>query len=212
MYRPKYFDVDDPSVLHAFMRENSFIALITNGDDGIVATHIPVLIETTADGRAVLHGHVAKANLHWQLFDGNRESMALFWGPHAYISPRWYDSDKLVPTWNYVTAHAYGRPRIVGDPDRVYALLAQLTETNESGTPAPWRVEDKPDDFIRKQFPGIVAFEMPIDRLEGKRKMNQNKQPADIQGSIEGLRTTGRDEDAEVADIMEAVNKDKLNG
>lgn len=132
----------------------------------------------------------------------------MFWGPHAYVSPTWYVSEKMVPTWNYVTVHAYGRPRILDDPADAAAVLSQLTDTYESEATGPWSMDSLPEEFIERQIKAIAAFEMPIERIEGKFKLSQNRKPEDREGVIKGLRETGDPESVEVARLMTEILSD----
>ncbi len=202
MYRPRHYDIDDAAVLSDFMRAQSFALLVTATDGVPVASHIPLLLQETGGGKAKLLGHLAKANPQWQAFDGKTEALVVFWGPHAYISPNWYESEKVVPTWNYVTVHAYGKPTVIDDPEAVRQGQVDLVDTYESEATGNWSMDDLPDDYLGKMLNGIVAFEIPIDRLEGKFKLNQKNSPADRNGAIEGLKATGDAEAAEVARLM----------
>jgi transcriptional regulator len=211
MYRPRLFDIEDSAVLSDFMHAQSFALLVTATDGAPVASHIPLLLDSGKDGggeHGRLLGHVAKANNQWQAFDGKTEAMAIFWGPHAYISPNWYESEKMVPTWNYVTVHAYGKPKVISDPAGVADIIKRLTDTYESDATGNWSMDSLPKDFVEKQLKGIVAFEMPIERLEGKFKLSQNRQPKDREGAIKGLRQTGDAEAEEVARLMAEFNPD----
>ena len=209
MYRPPMFDVADLADQHAVIRDHGFAQLTTAGAGGLKATHIPLHL-IKGDELGILWGHVSKANDHWRDFDGATEALAAFWGPHAYISPTWYETKKSVPTWNYEAVHAYGRPRIIEDAGRVVQLLSSLTAQYEGAGPQAWKVADLPEDFIAAQLKGIVAFEMPVERLEGKRKMSQNRKPEDVKGAMAGLNAGGRDGDAQVAGIMAGCNADRL--
>lgn len=209
MYRPKMFDIDDTDDMHGIIRANGFAVLVTAGGHGMTASHIPLhLIDDGEFG--LLWGHVAKGNDQWQAFDGKTEALAVFGGPHTYISPRWYATEKSVPTWNYEAVHAYGRPTVMDDPDQVISRLASLTAQYEDSNPPPWTMDGLPDDFLRAQLKGIVAFEMRIERLEGKRKMSQNRKPEDAQGAIDGLKATGGKVERQVAEIVAKANKDRL--
>lgn len=210
MYRPKMFDVDDITEQHAIIRDHGFAQLTTGGPAGLVATHLPLHLLDGGD-RGILWGHVAKANDHWQVFDGQTEALAVFSGPHSYISPTWYETQKSVPTWNYEAVHAYGRPRLIEQPDRVVQLLSSLTAQYEGSGGNAWKVRDLPEDFVAAQLKGIVAFEMPIERLEGKRKMSQNRKPEDVKGAMAGLHALGGEEHARVAEIMAKSNRDRLD-
>ncbi len=207
MYRPRHFDIDDASTLSDFMRGQSFALLVTSADGVPFASHIPLLLDDGGDHGRLL-GHVAKANPQWRAFDGKTEAMAVFWGPHAYISPNWYETEKMVPTWNYVTVHAYGKPKVIEDPAQAQGVLARLTDTYESDATGNWSMDSLPEDFIDKQLKGIVAFEMPIERLQGKFKLSQNRQPKDREGAIAGLRQSGDAEAMEVARLMTEFNPD----
>ena len=202
MYRPRHYDIDDTSALHKLMREESFALLVTAPDGVPVASHLPIFLDTESGGPDRLLGHMAKANSQWRDFDGETEAMVMFWGPHAYVSPTWYESEKMVPTWNYVTVHAYGKPRVLSSPDDATDVLERLIGVYESEATGPWSMDKLPGEFLEKQLKGIVAFEIPIDRLEGKFKLSQNRLPADREGAIKGLRETGNAEAEEVARLM----------
>ncbi len=206
MYTPRHYNIDDPAVLSDFMRAQSFALLVTATDAAPVASHIPLLLQEAGDGKTKLLGHLAKANPQWQAFDGETEALAVFWGPHAYISPSWYESEKVVPTWNYVTVHAYGKPVVIDDPEAVRQGQADLVDIYESDATGNWSMDDMPDDYASKMLKSIVAFEMPIDRLQGKFKLNQKNSAADRNGAIEGLKATGDAEAIEVARLMAEFN------
>ena len=206
MYRPRHFDIDDAAVLRRFMREQSFALLVTAPKGVPTASHIPLFLDTDGDGPDRLLGHVAKANTQWRDFDGETEAMAMFWGPHAYVSPSWYQSEKMVPTWNYVTVHAYGKPRVLAEPKDARDVLARLIDAYESDATGNWSMDRLPETFVEKQLKGIVAFEMPIGRLQGKFKLSQNRSAADREGVIEGLRGSGDPESLEVARLMAEFN------
>ena len=208
MYRLRHFDIDDVQVLHRFMRDQSFALLVTTEDGAPFASHIPLLLDRDTGDQGRLLGHVAKANPQWRAFDGKTEAMAVFWGPHAYISPNWYETETMVPTWNYVTVHAYGKPTVIDDPETVRRGQAQLVDTYESDATGNWSMDALPDDYLGKMLGAIVAFEMPIERLQGKFKLSQNRQPKDREGAIEGLRQTGNAEAEEVARLMAEFNTD----
>lgn len=186
MYVPDAFRVSDPDTLHGFIAAYGFATLVTPTEEGPVATHVPLLLQRTSDLRVVLVGHMARANPHWQRFDAAPPSLAIFHGPHAYISPSWYVSRPAVPTWNYAAVHAVGRPVLVEDPERVARMLAELVSFYESGRAEPWSGE-LPPDFRARMQRGIAAFEMPVDRLEGKFKLGQNRPEADQESALAGL-------------------------
>jgi transcriptional regulator len=207
MYRPRNFDIDDTETLNDFMRAQSFALLVTNVDGVPFASHIPLLLDHSGGGHGRLLGHLAKANGQWQGFDGEAEALVVFSGPHAYISPNWYVAEKMVPTWNYVTVHAYGKPKVISDPAGAADVIRRLTDTYESDATGNWSMDVLPGDFVEKQLKGIVAFEIPIERIEGKFKLSQNRSPEDRDGAIKGLQDSGDAEAAEVAQLMMQFNR-----
>lgn len=210
MYTPRHFTIDDASVLSDFMRRHSFALLVTATDNAPFATHIPLLLEEAGPGPGKLLGHLSKANPQWQAFDGETEAMVVFWGPHAYVSPSWYETEKKkVPTWNYVTVHAYGKPVVIDDPEAVRQGQVDMVDFYESEATGNWSFDDMPDDYAAKMLKGIVAFEMPIERLEGKFKLSQNRTAADRAGTIAGLEAAGDAETQEVARLMAEFNTDE---
>jgi len=199
MYVPKAFREHDVARLHGFLRAWSFALLVTDLDGVPTATHLPFVLdaEGTAQGRLI--GHVARANPHWQAFDGTRQALAVFSGPHAYVSPTWYATSPAVPTWNYAAIHAYGRPRILEGTEATRDVVERLVREHD----AAWRLADQPAEFVAGMLRGIVAFELPIDRLEGKMKLSQNRPAADRPGVVRALRAGG-EVDRAVADLMES--------
>ena len=150
------------------MRTHSFATLVTNGGAGLVATHLPILLDT--DGLRLL-GHMAKANPQWRDVQG--ESLVIFPGPHAYVSASWYETPGTVPTWNYATVHAYGLFRLIQDSEKLNDILKRTVSVYEGNKTQPWRYDDSDPGVIRRLHE-IVAFEIEIGRLEGKWKLNQN--------------------------------------
>jgi transcriptional regulator len=205
MYVPRHFASGERAELHALMREFGFAVIVTGDGGRPYASHLPFALEVGADGRETLYGHVARANPHWRAFDGAREALVVFQGAHAYVSPSWYETRLSVPTWNYEAVHAYGRPLAFDGEEPTLAVLKRLVALYESEATGPWRMESLPDDYLRTQLKGIVAFEMPVERLEGKLKMSQNKSAADRAGVIRGLKSLAGDPLAQaVAERMQA--------
>jgi transcriptional regulator len=202
MYTPKHFEENDPQILENLMFGYSFALLVTAQNGTPLGTHLPLLYEATG-ANGILVGHLARANNHWRQFDGGTEAMAVFQGPHSYISPNWYANDGLVPTWNYATIHAYGQPQAIEDPIETKDILARLVKANETDTTGNWSMSRLSSDEIKKQLKGIVAFRMPIDRLEGKFKMGQNRPPEDVLAAVKGLRAAGHADAEMVAAEME---------
>lgn len=186
MYLPPAFRVSEPSVLESFIERYGFATLVTHRAEGVVASHVPLLLDRSR-GKAVLIGHVARANEQWKWFDGTREALAIFHGPHAYVSPSWYAAAPAVPTWNYAAVHVYGKPQLIEDGERKASVMATLVAKYESARSSPWSMGDLPMDFREKLMAGIAAFEMPADKIEGKFKLSQNRSREDQRGVLTGL-------------------------
>ncbi len=209
MYIPAPFAETDKAVLHDLIDAYGFGVLVSVETSGApVASHIPFVLDRASGDNGILQAHLARTNPQWRGFDAGAEILCVFEGPHAYISPRWYDpANNAVPTWNYAVVHAYGIPRIITDADVVRAqqetLVAKYEQTSE-----PWRIDSQPENYIEGMLKGIVAFEIPIARLEGKFKLNQNHPAANRAGAISGLRTEAGDPlSLAIADLMAAREK-----
>jgi transcriptional regulator len=214
VYRPDHFSADDAPALHRFVHAHSFATIVTaRGGETPFATHLPLALDAARGEHGTLIGHVARGNAHWRAFDGKTPALAVFSGAHAYVSARWYPSAKQVPTWNYEAVHAVGTPHVVDDPARVFELLRTLMAQHEAALPEPARALGKgPRDFVDipyahldKLMRGVVAFELPIERLEGKRKLSQNKKPSERRALIAGLRAAGGANALAIADAMQAT-------
>lgn len=193
MYVPPRFAQTDRDQCLALIEGEPFGLLATTGGDGApFATHLPFLVERRG-GDTVLVGHVARANPHWQMFDGARQALAVFQGPHGYISPAWYATPAKVPTWNYIAVHAYGAPRIVEDAGSARKAIAALTARFETGRPDPWEMSSLPEREAEKLLTALVVFEMPVIRLEGKWKLGQHMAEEDRLGAVAGLTREGGD-------------------
>lgn len=202
MYIPASFRISDASELHAFMREHSFATLVTRGCDGMVATHLPLLLDPGAGPRGTLLGHMARANPQWR--DVSGEALAIFPGPHAYISPTWYESSGTVPTWNYAAVHAYGAFQLVENRDSLHDILSRSVSAYERGMPEPWSYDvDDPD--IDKMLKAIVGFRIEIGRLEGKAKLGQNHPEEHRRKVIRALEARSDDDSRAIARMMAAT-------
>jgi transcriptional regulator len=205
MYVPPHFAEARRDVLHEAM-EASFGTLVTLTSGGLMATHLPWLLDREAGEHGTLVGHVARANHQWDTSLPSPEALVLFLGPNAYVSPAWYAAKqvdgRVVPTWNYLAVHAYGPLRTFDDPDRLLDVVTRLTERHEQGRPEPWQVSDAPPAFVAGMLKGIVGVEIPITRLQGKWKLSQNRSAADRAGTIAGLRATRRPAEEAVAQVM----------
>jgi transcriptional regulator len=213
MYTPKDFRVDDLPTLHADMQRNTLATLVTLTPTGLVATHLPVLLDEQRGPFGTILGHVSRANLQWQQTDPATEALLIFNGPDTYVTPNWYpakqETGRVVPTWNYAAIHAYGKLSFFDDPARLRDIVTRLTDIHESTFPNPWKVTDAPAIYIDSQLKAIVGFELPISRLEGKRKFNQNRSAADQTGVVQGLRSLNDPTKSAVANFMEDIIKAK---
>jgi transcriptional regulator len=206
MYVPASFGVSDERTLELFIERYDFATLTSWSPAGLLASHIPIVLER-AGGKPVLRGHLARANDHWRQFDGSTDALAIFHGPHAYVSPTWYATSPAVPTWNYGAVHVYGKPRVSEDREFVAATLRSLVAKHEGNRAKPWRIEDLTADYYEKMTRAIVAFEMPIDRIEGKFKLGQNRSVEDRLGTIRGLTAEASPDADALAEFMRAHAK-----
>ena len=202
MYTPAHFRIDDAALIGAFMRQFDFAAIVTQSPAGLVASHVPVIVTGEGDSLQIV-GHLARANDHWQLMDGKTESMAIFSGPHAYISPSWYVSTgTTVPTWNYAVVHVRGRARIVTDRAATLATLQHMVARFEGGRAAPWRLQLE-GARLDAMVGAIVAFEMEIERIDAKFKLSQNRDEADRRRVASALRSEAYADATATADWMD---------
>lgn len=185
LYVPPHFRVDDPERLFEFVERNAFATLVTAGSGGLHVSHIPFVPERDAGGKVRLLGHVARANAHWEALEAADHVLAIFNGPHAYVSPGWYQNHPSVPTWNYAVVHAHGRARLLEEAE-LHELLMRLSSTYETGREKPWRMSELPADFVSTMLRAIVGFEIEVERLEGKFKLSQNR-PAEVPRVISEL-------------------------
>ena len=200
MYVNPHFAERELPVLHDAIEAARFGLLVLCAD-GPLAAHIPFVLHREEGSYGTLCAHVAGNDpLARHLGDG-REALAVFGGPRAYVSPRWYAGAGL-PTYNYVAVHAYGRPRPVEDRDAVLAHLAELAEVHERGRSDPWRFGEAPPKDLARLLPHILAFTLPIDAIQGKRKLSQNRSAEDRDGVIDGLRKRAGDDDLTIAEAM----------
>jgi transcriptional regulator len=200
MYIPKAFEASE-TVGRDIMQAHAWALLVTTGADGApFCTHLALLWQDDGTPHGRLIGHIARANPHWKLFAGAAPSMALFWGPHAYVSPTWYAPGPKVPTWNYVTVHAYGRPQIVEETKDALDILATLSAAYEGND--GWTLDALPPGNAETQTRGIVAFRLPIDRLEAKTKLSQNRDLEDRQRVIAGLEASDSQDAQATAEWM----------
>jgi transcriptional regulator len=192
MYIPKHFVIAETAACHQVIVENGFGELVTLDDAGLpFASHLPFLIDPARGANGTLIAHMARANPQWQHFAGGKPALAMFQGPHAYISPAWYATHPAVPTWNYIAVHAYGVPTIVDTPAAVKGILGRLVEANEAANGTTWRMGGLTEEYLGSMMRAIVAFEIPVDRLEGKAKLSQNRDATDQARVAEALAASG---------------------
>jgi transcriptional regulator len=212
MYIPKHFEESRTHVLHELIRAHPLATFIVSRDDEIVVNHFPLVVSDDGSEFGVLKGHVPHANPVWEWLDGETKALAVFQGPSAYISPSWYPSKhqhgKVVPTWNYVVAHAHGKPMAVRDAGWLLDHLNVLTDEQESAQRLPWKVSDAPRDYLDTMLGHIVGVEMRIAALQGKRKVSQNRPQADRLGVAAGLRNRGD----EAGSAMAALVREHIEG
>ena len=206
MYVPPHFAEQDKARLHQAIRDTRLATLVTLGSEGLEASHVPILLDEGEGPWGTIRGHLARANPQWRRAAIETPALAMFLGPDAYVTPSWYatkrETGKVVPTWNYLAIHAYGRIEFFEDAKRLRDIVTSLTRRHEGKRAAPWAVSDAPEDYIRAQLRGIVGFRLPIERLEGKWKLSQNRTEADRQGVIEGLEGEGGALEAVIARRM----------
>ncbi|HUB48785.1 MAG TPA: FMN-binding negative transcriptional regulator [Acetobacteraceae bacterium] len=205
MYLPPAFRQDRTDVLHDAIRKSGLATLVTLTPDGLIASHVPLLLDPEPAPYGTLIGHLARPN--GQARGAIGDALAIFLGPDAYITPSWYETKretgKVVPTWNYVAIHAAGPITFFDDPDRLLDVVTRLTERHEDSRAVPWAVSDAPPDFVQGMLRGIVGFSIEITRLEGKWKMSQNRPATDRAGVIAGLAAEGREDVAMIVDAAQ---------
>ena len=203
MYSPAAFRQDDLTELHRQIADCRLATVVSQGASGLAASHLPLLLEP-AEGRfGTLYGHFAQANPQWRDLAEGAETLVIFQGPEAYVSPSWYpakaEHGKVVPTWNYIAVHARGRAEVFEDAERLLQLVSRLSAQHEAGRAQPWAVSDAPRDYVGGICRAIVGFALPIERLQGKWKLGQNRSAADQAGVRAGLAASVDNRDRELA-------------
>ncbi|HEX5840925.1 MAG TPA: FMN-binding negative transcriptional regulator [Pseudomonas sp.] len=203
MYSPTAFRQDDLSELHRQILDCRLATVVSQGASGLQASHLPLLLEPDEGQFGTLYGHFARANPQWRDLADGAEALVIFQGPEAYISPSWYpakaEHGKVVPTWNYIAVHAQGRAEVFEDAERLLQLVSRLSERHEAGRAQPWAVSEAPRDYIDGMLRAIVGFALPIEHLQGKWKLGQNRSAADQAGVREGLAASLDPRDRELA-------------
>jgi transcriptional regulator len=197
MYLPQHFAENRIEECHRIMRENPLGMLVTHSAAGLDADHIPFELDAARGALGTLQAHVARANPLWTAFPDGAEVMVVFRGAQGYISPNWYPSKhethRQVPTWNYEVVHAHGRLRIVDDEKFLRGLVGRLTRHHETAEPKPWKMGDAPRDYMDQMLQAIVGIEVDVQRLEGKRKLGQNRDARDFEGAVAVLHERGHE-------------------
>jgi transcriptional regulator len=203
MYVPPHFAESDPATLHDFIEGHSFGLLVSQVEGVPFASHLPFLLDRSAGPHGTLLGHMARANPHWRGLAG-QTALAVFAGPHAYVSPTWYEAEAVVPTWNYVAVHAYGRATVVEDPSALLDIVRRSVTVYEAGMPRPWAFDDS-SPRVGRLLGQIVGFRFEIERLEGKWKLNQNHPVERRRKVADALRQRGGDDARAVAAMIQAM-------
>lgn len=194
MYNSKPHQEHDLQRLHQHMLDTRLAVLVSHGEQGLLATHLPVLVDTAEGEFGTVYAHLARANRQWQDLDQGAEALLVFPGADAYVSPSYYpskaDNPKVVPTWNYLAVHAYGPAEVIHDAAPLLSIVTRLTERHEQGRDNPWQVADAPRDYLDGMLRAIVGIRLPIARLQGARKLSQNRSAQDIAGVREGLASS----------------------
>lgn len=198
MYLPEKFAETRPEELFRLIREHPLGMLVTHTSSGLEANHLPFLLDEERGTCGTLLAHVARANPIWREVNDGAEVLVVFRGAQGYISPNWYPSKqethRHVPTWNYEVVHAHGRIHVRDDEKFVRGVVARLTRAHEAGEPQPWKMSDAPGDYIAEQLSHIVGIEIELTRVEGKRKLSQNRDLRDFEGTVSALEERGRED------------------
>jgi len=188
MYTPPAYREDDVAFLQQLMREWSFATIVSKGEEGLLATHLPFLVEPGgAHDLGRLVSHIARNNPQWRDLAAGHEALVIFQGPHAFISVNWYDNHNTFPTWNYAAIHCYGKVKLVEDPEAIRGILKRTIGTYDTPLGGDWKFEEMPANMTEPRLRAIIGLTIEIERIEGKLKFNQDKSEADRQGVIEAL-------------------------
>ncbi len=212
MFVPGLFKIEDAADAHALMRAHPFAVLVTTGSTGLFATHLPTVLKVDEAGPlGRIECHLARPNPQWETFAPDTDALLIFQGPEAYIRPGWYPSKaehgKAVPTWNYAVVHAYGRLAVQRDAGWLLRHVSELSDQQEQPYAEPWSTSEAPENYTAMLLRGIVGLTFEITRLEGKAKMSQNREPRDRAGVVKGLRERADEQDAQIAELVERLNR-----
>ena len=207
MYTPSAFKEEDLNSLHQHIAGTRLAVLVTQGEQGLQATHVPLLLDPAVGAKGTLYGHMARANKQWRDLENGAEVLVVFPGADAYVSPGFYPSKaenpRTVPTWNYVAVHAWSSPRVIHEAAPLLDIVRRLSDRHEQGREHPWSVDDAPADYIDGMLKAIVGFELPIERLQANRKLSQNRSAIDQDGVRRGLAASHDPLDNQLAALMQ---------
>jgi len=206
MYIPKYYEEKDWNEIEQLIKEHGFATLISIKNNEAVASHIPLELSKNETGELILNGHISRANPIWKGFETGQNILAIFMGPHAYVSPSWYNH-RNVPTWNYKAVHVYGKARILKDDELRAALSKMMDRYEHLHAEHPMKMEETPDDLLQKDINGLVAFEIKIDRMEAASKLSQNRDAESYQSVIDHLKASDAYDSKQIAEEMEKRKK-----
>lgn len=211
MYLPKLFAQPDVATMHALIQAHPLATVVTLGNDGLNANHIPLHLSEEPMPFGSLRGHIARANPLLTEMAEDLEALCIFQGPQTYITPSWYaskrETGKVVPTWNYAVVHAYGFIKVIDDAEWLRRQLEVLTADNEAAFDSPWTLDDAPREFIDRLLEQIVGFELVITRLQGKWKVSQNQPQPNQASVIAGLKTSRQADAPAMATLVETINR-----
>ena len=210
MYLPPHFAEPNVEELHRIVRDHPLGLLVRQGQNGLEADHLPFLLDAGSGAQGALSAHMARANPVWREVNEGDAVLVVFRGVQGYISPNWYpakqETHRFVPTWNYEVVHAHGTIHVHDDEKFVRGVVARLTHRHEADQPRPWKMGDAPADYLASQLGHIVGIEIRLTLLEGKRKLNQNHEPRNREGAIQGLQSTGH------GDLAQAMRSSLAGG
>ncbi|CAK9892104.1 MULTISPECIES: FMN-binding negative transcriptional regulator [Pseudomonas] len=206
MFTPSSYKETDLEHLHQQIEQTRLAVLVTHGEQGLQASHLPLLLDRRQGSNGTLYGHFARANKQWQALSNDAEALVVFAGPDAYVSAGYYpskvDDPRTVPTWNYVAVHAWGKAEVFHDAERLLAIVRRLSDQHEQSQAKPWSVDEAPADYMAGMLKAIVGFALPIERLQGTRKLSQNRSTIDIEGVRTGLANSSDPLDNQLAALM----------
>ncbi|WP_342623728.1 FMN-binding negative transcriptional regulator [Pseudomonas alkylphenolica] len=206
MFTPSSYKETDLSQLHRQIEQTRLAVLVTQGEQGLQASHLPLLLDRSQGSNGTLYGHFARANRQWQALENGAEALVVFAGPDAYVSAGYYPSKaedpRTVPTWNYLAVHAWGKAEVYHDAEHLLDIVRRLSDHHEQSQARPWSVDEAPAAYLAGMLKAIVGFALPIERLQGTRKLSQNRSAIDIEGVRTSLANSSDPLDNQLAAVM----------